>query len=187
MNTIKQNCLFAKAKIQKLIFNTLVDTGSAVNLISKKSFDKLDISSSALHKVTTTLTSAEGSGMKVYGKIELKFSISNKVFEHKFLVADLHQMSGILGMDFFEKFDVSLNVGKAHMLVSGYKIRLYKLSHQLCANVKLEDSVVIPPDSEIVIETYISGKVMEDISVLEPRRTLMKNGLMIARTICEKN
>jgi hypothetical protein len=61
--------LFAKAKIQKLIFNTLVDTGSAgsaVRLISKKSFDKLDIPSSALHSVTTTLTSAEGSEMKVY-------------------------------------------------------------------------------------------------------------------------
>lgn len=99
-------------------------------------------------------------------------------------MADLHQTSGILGMDFLEKFDVS--VGQAHMLVSGYKIRLYKSSHQLCANIKLEDSVVISPDSEIVIETYISGKVMEDISVLEPRKTLMKNGLMIARTICDK-
>jgi hypothetical protein len=46
-----------------------VDTGSAgsaVRLISKKSFDKLDIPSSALHSVTTTLTSAEGSEMKVY-------------------------------------------------------------------------------------------------------------------------
>lgn len=84
VNRIKQNCLFAKAKIQKFIFNTLVDTGSAVSLISKKSFDKLDIPSSALHNVTTTLTSAEGSGMKVYGKIELKFSISNKFFYHKF-------------------------------------------------------------------------------------------------------
>ena len=91
--------MFAKAKIQKLIFNTLVDTGSAVRLISKKSIDKLDIPSSALHSVTTTLTSAEGNEMKVYGKIGLKFSISNTVFEHIFLVADLHQMSGILGMD----------------------------------------------------------------------------------------
>jgi hypothetical protein len=99
VNTIKQNCLFAKAKIQKLIFNTLVDTGSAVRLISKKSIDKLDIPSSALHSVTTTLTSAEGNEMKVYGKIGLKFSISNTVFEHIFLEADLHQMSGTLGMD----------------------------------------------------------------------------------------
>ena len=184
---MKQNCLFAKTKFQILLFYFLKDTGSVVSIISKLTFEKLKIPSSALDGVQTTLTSAEGSELKVYGKISLKFSMSNKVFEQEFLVADLHLTYGILGMDFLEKFEASLIVGKANMTIAGHQIRLYRMGHNSCSNIKFADKTVIPPESEIIIDSYLFGKPLQGTSILEPRKDLIKQGIMVSRTICDKS
>ena len=114
----------------------LIDTGSVASLISKSSFDKLGLSADILAKVSTTLTAVDGSEMTVYGQITLKFSLSNKVFEHEFIVADIHETSGILGMGFLEKFDASIIVS-----ISGHKIRLYKLGFTTCAHIKSSENI----------------------------------------------
>lgn len=103
VNTIQPNCLFATAKCQKSTFKLLVDTGSVASLLSKIIFDKLGFAQCKLQRVKTTLTAADGSNIEIHGKIKIKFSMAGKIFEHEFIVADLHEMSGIMGMDFFWK------------------------------------------------------------------------------------
>ena len=144
INYIKQNCLFAKTKMQDCTLNFLVDTGAVASVISKFSFDKLKLSTALLEEVQTTLTAVDGEEIKVYGQIKLKFTISNKVFVHTFVVAEVYETSGIFVMDFLEKFDAILFVSKSHMIIAGHKIRLYKLGFTTCAHIKLAEKVVIP-------------------------------------------
>ena len=39
--------------------------------------------------------------MNVYEEIPLKFNLGNKAYSYTFIVADLHNMCGLLGIDFF--------------------------------------------------------------------------------------
>ncbi|CAC5392159.1 unnamed protein product [Mytilus coruscus] len=88
---------------------------------------------------------------------------------------------------FKEEFYASLMVSKSHMMISGHKIRLYKLGFTTCANVKLSENVVIPPESELTVKGHVFGQRIKTQSVLEPRKDLNKQGLMIARTLCQES
>ncbi|CAG2204998.1 unnamed protein product [Mytilus edulis] len=164
-----------------------IDTGAVASVISKFSFDKLKLSTALLEEVQTTLTAVDGEEIKVYGQIKLKFTISNKVFVHTFVVAEVYETSGIFGMDFLEKFDAILFVSKSHMIIAGHKIRLYKLGFTTCAHIKLAEKVVIPPESELTIKGNVFGQKLNTPSVLEPRKDFYKDGLLMTRTLCHES
>lgn len=172
-----------KVTLQKLSFKFLLDTGSAASIIDKSAFDKLGIDTSLLQKVLTTLTSAEGSQMKIYGKIPLKFKLGNKVYTHDFIVADLYNMTGLLGMDFFEQYEVNMQISNLTMTIEGYKIKLFKQPYDSCANVKISKLMVIPPDSDYTVKAYIKGNVEKKLTILEPYKSLQKRGLLVARSV----
>ncbi|CAC5391537.1 unnamed protein product [Mytilus coruscus] len=54
-------------KTRRLSFKFLLDNGSDASIVDKSAFDKLGIDTSLLQTVLITLTSAEGSQMKIYG------------------------------------------------------------------------------------------------------------------------
>ncbi|CAC5408205.1 unnamed protein product [Mytilus coruscus] len=64
---ITQHCWFAKVFIDKFCIDMLVDTGSAVTLISKNVYEKFGKIKPKLTEVSTILTTADGEPMKVMG------------------------------------------------------------------------------------------------------------------------
>ena len=66
----------------------LVDTGSAVTLISKNTFERLGNSKTKLKEVSTILTTADGEPMKVIGASDLTLRLNNHGFMHSAIVAD---------------------------------------------------------------------------------------------------
>lgn len=161
--------------------------GSPVSIISKNTFDKLRLSMNSLSEVLTTLKSVNGTDVKDHGQIKLKFSISNKVFVHDFIVAETFETDAILGMDFLEAYEADIKVAQRLMFVKGYKIRLYKLGFLACAHVKLAEKVRIEPQAEITIKGQIFGPNLNSMSVFEPRKDLNRKGLMLARTFCKES
>lgn len=83
----------------------LVDTGSAVTLISKETYTDLTrsvaSSSAQLTSVDTTLMTADGEAMKVYGETLVSLKVGDQEFAHSVIVAELGGFpGGILGLDF---------------------------------------------------------------------------------------
>ena len=61
-------------------------------------------------------------------------------------------------MDFLEKFDASIIISKSHMLISGHKIRLYKLGFTTCAHIKSSENIEIPAESEVTLKGHVLVK-----------------------------
>ena len=99
----------------------MIDTGSAVSILSKKIFDKLGLSISQLKGVLNTLTAADGGCIKTYGKTKLSFKLGDTDFDHEVIIADIDELHGILGFDFLEEHDVSISVTKAILTLKGKK------------------------------------------------------------------
>ncbi|CAC5406228.1 unnamed protein product [Mytilus coruscus] len=72
------NCWFANVEIGGLDTNMLIDTGSAVTLISKENYDDLKCNKSKLIKVTSTLATADGKPLIVLGETKLSIKLGQR-------------------------------------------------------------------------------------------------------------
>ncbi|KAH3690206.1 hypothetical protein DPMN_194006 [Dreissena polymorpha] len=100
-----------------------------------------------LKRVNHTLTSANGGSLEILGKTKLDFEIDNELFSYEFLVAELDEISAILGEDFLEEFDVYVKFGKSVMQIGKHKIRLMRNENNKVARIRLSDSATIPAES----------------------------------------
>lgn len=160
---ITQSCWYIKAKIESLYINMLVDTGSAVTLVSNTVFEKLGHAKNKLKPVSTALTTADGDVMNVIGASHLSFSLSNHLFEHSAVVADLGDIHGILGLDFLSENDVQIDAKRGVLRFPDFTVQLSSESKigSTCARVQLTDTVHLPAKSE----TFVRGKIEGDIGV----------------------
>ena len=166
----------------------LVDTGSAASLISKNVSDRIGVQESQMREFLTPLSAANGTPLKVYGSVELEFYLEEYVFLQRFIVADLLEVNGNLGMDFLENNQVDIQISTQTLNISGNKIRLEKVSSSGCARIKLAKQTVLPPSSELLIEGYIvGGSPGCSEGLVEPAVSLGNKGLMCARTVVDSS
>ena len=79
----------------------LVDTGASPNVLDKSVFDSIDpCLRPSLKPVSVDLQAAEGSFLKVYGEADFQICLNGRNFLTKFVVAELDELKGILGMQF---------------------------------------------------------------------------------------
>ena len=101
LNSINKPCLFAEVKINGVKGNVLIDTGSAVSILSSKTFELLENARTQLGSVFNTLTAADGGIIETYGKGSLSFQLGDFDFTQDFKKADiLGDFQEILGFDF---------------------------------------------------------------------------------------
>lgn len=62
-----------------------------------------------------SLTAADGGRLNILGKIDLHFSLENYSFCHEFIIADIDDLDGILGMDFLEQHDVKIHIAQGNL------------------------------------------------------------------------
>ena len=105
-------------------------------------------------------------------------------FSHEFIVAELDDQSGILGSDFLEQNDVTFRVSKGFLHVAGQTIELEREGTPVCTRVKLCKNVIVPPDSEVIVQGYAVKKEDHFVNnLLEPFQFLHKKGILVARTL----
>lgn len=132
------------------------------------------------------LTAADGSKLNILGKINLQFSLGGMSFCHEFIVAEIDDLKGILGMDFLEQNDVSIQVSKGLLKLAGQEIQLDKEQIPVCTRVKLSKKIIVPPDSEITVSGYAVGLKDKSVdSLVEPFKFLQQRGLLVARTLVD--
>jgi hypothetical protein len=84
-----------------------------------------------------TLTAAHGGKLNILGKINLQVSLGGISFCHEFIVNEIDNLKGILGMDFLEQIDVSIQVSKGLLKLAGQEIPLDKEQIPVCTRLKL--------------------------------------------------
>ena len=181
---MKESCLFTTASFGKNLTSLLVDTGSPVCLLSKGVGEKIGIDLEDLDETRGTFNAVNGGSIKIFGSTELEFLLEGSLFSQKFIIADIPDMEGILGMDFLEKYEVSIQVSKLYLEIGDQKVKLQKAPDKTCSRVRVTKQVVIPPCSEMLIDGLIEGgKPGYSEALVEPAATLGKEGLLCARTL----
>lgn len=70
--------------------------------------------------------------------------MASKIFENEFIVAEISDVSGILGMDFLETHNAQVFIAKPEMVLKGYTVKLYKRKRNTYFFVKLKTETVFP-------------------------------------------
>lgn len=96
LNSVNKSCLFAEVKINGVRVNFLIDTGSAVSILSSQTFELLENAPTQLGSVFSTMTVADGGIIKTYGKSSLSFQLGDIDFTQDFIIADIDDLQGIL-------------------------------------------------------------------------------------------
>jgi predicted aspartyl protease len=125
----------------------LVDTGSAVTLISKDTYRKLK-PKPKLKSVGSTLRTADGEAMTLHGQVDLELGLNKHKTEQTVIVAALGGLSGILGLNFLETNRAVVDTGKGILSMSGVDIRLHRENANHCARIRASETVTIPARTE---------------------------------------
>ena len=134
--------MFKCCAVEKNVNMFLVDTGSQACLIDKDVFKTFE-NRPPLKACVLSLTTADGNDMKVLGKVDLGFRIGDNLCCHEFIVTELGDLCGILGMEFLENNDVTIQVSRCLMLLGGQHIQLERETTPICDRVKVAKSIVI--------------------------------------------
>jgi hypothetical protein len=140
-----------------IVYRFLVDTGSSASILSKNIYDQLDCKPELIH-CDFTLTTADGGTLNNLRQTKFEFCVDEIPFSHEFIVAELDDLSGILSSDFLEQNDVTFRVSKGFLHVAGQTIELEREGTPVCTRVKLCKNVIVPPESEDIVQGYAVKK-----------------------------
>ena len=86
----------------------IVDTGSAVSLLSSQHFDSIS-NGQQLQPIIGRYMVANGSLLNIKGSVELTVAFDKIEITHKFLCVDTKLSLAVLGYDFLRKNKIDIN------------------------------------------------------------------------------
>jgi hypothetical protein len=164
----------------------LVDTGSAITIISTRSYQKFGINDDNLEALEYDVCTADGKKLKIFGATELELIIGPLLVKHKFIVADISS-SAILGMDFLDKHKCSIDVSKSILRINETPVNLWRenVSSPLSCRVSVKEFDCVPAKSEKIIGCNVqrrggeqSCNILEGTNLFETR-----SGLFVGRSL----
>lgn len=180
-----RNCLYAEAQVKEQFCRMLIDTGSPVSIIAYADFLKLGLEEMSLQKIETSLTTVDGNKLDVKGYVTLEFRMNSLKFEQGFVVAALDNLSGILGMDFLERYEGDIQINRQMLKTSQGKVNLFKHKTYSCARIRLQNKVVVPANSETFLECRTDRCFSDPIGIVEPIKSLSSRGAIVAKSLVQ--
>ena len=126
---------------------TLVDTGSAVTMISKKYLSRLPSPPPLTGDSLPQLQSVNGSSVPVVGKLSLPICINGREFVHSFLVAHI-QPDLVLGLDFLDANSCVVDVRERQLTFPPVSNSVPPPPMSAVCRAHLTDHVCIAPFSQ---------------------------------------
>ena len=151
----------------------VVDTGAAVTLLDKALWDKVNNAGQVLSTWTgPPLVGVEGTRLDTWGTITAEITFSGETFKFPVLVARSLTADAILGMDFLDNNKCTLEMANKVLRFPdrGVSISLRDSSlqpHIVQAGVTLEETLSIPPFSEMEVMARVSEGLHEETWLLE--------------------
>ena len=164
----------------------MVDTGSAISIISFEFWEKLGRSTDDLDPLPYDLCLADGQQLKVGGKMELEITLGPIKSVHSIVVGDINS-SAILGMDFMTNHACQIDLKKSVMKISNMEIKMWQedKGKPRCCKVTLCHNETIPARSECVVNVFICKRGSEGhLNIIEGSRAFQdKYSILVARSL----
>lgn len=157
----------------------IIDTGSNQTLVSKALCSDVD-----LPEVKNGLCDVTGGRSTLFGPVQVTLQVGPVITSHSVYVADELLDPCILGMDFLQAHDATIEVGKPLMTLDGVTVPL-TFGDSIDAQsfgVKVRRAVRIPPGREMFVSCKSNGIPLRQHVMVEASPTL-KQGLAINRCV----
>ena len=178
------------AVIQSYTMNIMLDSGTAVLLISNDSWIKIKGTSTLTPWTNPGLVGVRGTPLRVSGIAKLCLELDGQQYHVEMVVTDL-RTEGILGLDFLETNHCAIDLPQGTMklkgndqLISSY--RNGKATHQMeVVSVVLPNDISIPGCTEIEIGAVIQGKLAGGTMMVKRRVLPQEPTILLATSVID--
>ncbi|GBM24945.1 hypothetical protein AVEN_23473-1 [Araneus ventricosus] len=163
----------------------LVDTGANVTLLrtdlAQKLKEKLIYTASNI-----SLKTATGEKTEIRGKLDASIECGSRKFHHRIYVADITDPC-ILGLDFLQKFNFTVDLEKNEIRTGGEEMPLFSASvqHSKSCSVLAEKSTIIPARSECLIQGIPEAPGQFRYAVTNFLNQASQKGVLVAATLAD--
>ena len=179
-----RNALIVEAKLNEKPTPCLIDTGSPINLLSKKIWLSLP-GNKKIEPSDLVAHTANGQALGILGKVQVSLSLNDRTSNLLFYVVDEIHPGILLGLKWLVENELSLDLKGKHLIYpDGSRIPLsFEYSKDTdCLPVFLDQDIVIPAHHEMLVTGKVQGKLYTD-SLMEPNTNCMEKGILIARVM----
>ena len=167
----------------------LVDTGATLSLISTTLMKRIpEKARPVLDRASRNVLDAGGNCLQLSGKGTFPAKIKAFSCHLEGLVAEL-STDGIIGLDFLEKNQCTVDIAQRTMAIKGVAYSLAKEGSYgyRCYRIVAQDTVTIPTGQEVIIKGRVCAPEDEGIALthglVEPDEKLMATGTLVGRTL----
>ena len=107
------------------------------------------------------------------------------MFDQEFIVANIEESLGILGINFIDQYEVDINIKKKVLKTNNGKIKLHKQNFEGCCKIQLCDKGTFPSQSETFVKTYTAQNCAAHLNIVEPTNKYIDQGLLISKTLVD--
>jgi predicted aspartyl protease len=144
--------MFVNVGINDIKTKFLIDTGATVSMLSKGLYDKIkDHSCSEIQETKMNVFTADGTQMKLDGKLDILLKLGTEEFGISALISDI-QPDGILGLDIIRNHDMMISAKDQTLTIGNDVIPVMFEGVLGCFRIVAQETFSIPPRSERVVQ-----------------------------------
>ena len=184
VQAVSKACFYVNGKLGHISGRFLVDTGSSICVISDRVYSSLG-NDKPLMPTSRRVRMADGRFLKLKGLCTLEIQLDHLTFSQEFVVAEIEEPIGILGINFLDSYESDIKIKKKILKTKLGKIKLHRQGSDGCNRLQLCENVTLPAYSESFVPTYMSQTSCSTLNIMEPTKCYIDKGLLIARTLVD--
>lgn len=145
----------------------IVDTGASVSVLDIGEYRRLasGYSAGSLVSCSRNLKAVNGTSLPVYGETEITFKLGGRNHRHTFVVSEMPGYSGIVGIDFCDHFQSSINFATGEFCLGDVRVKCGRVQQAAAQLVVAHKRTLIFPGREIFVKTRFVSPFSDEISV----------------------
>ena len=177
---------YVPVQIGEHLFHFLLDTGSFVTILSRRSYRKINAAcKTSIVKTNIALKSASGDRIPMDGVCVAEFEIGGKPILAKAIVAKI-DCAGIIGSNFLEYYDCKMAMSSGLLQTPHGTVYMAKGRKPLVCQVRTSADVKIPGNSQVVLWCHVKqpSQMTSAVGIIDPLgRVSDRYGVLVGRSL----
>ena len=183
VRSIHNACFYVNGTIGQTKGKFLIDTGSSISVLSEKVFERSNNENVPLFPTEKRVRTADGNFLKIKGLCNIGMQLDHLIFNQEFIVANIEESFGILGINFLDAYEVDVKIDKKMLKTKLGKVKLHR--SESCNRIQLCETTTVPAYSETYDKKYSCQNSSHSVSLLQPTNRYIDQGLLVARTLLD--
>ena len=170
-----------KVEVNNVATKGLLDTGSAITILSQAFADKLRLEPD---KTTIAANSISGQKLPIKGVVKASFRVAGTAVEHTAYVLPGSPFNVILGVDLLNAFgNISIDYSSGRAVINGRAETLHAERRKLQCLVKTTGPICLPPHSESRVPAKLTQPLTTPVLIDPLPRSETRTPILVARII----